>query len=44
MGIEAKYQEQLRFFTVVKPEFDAKARVGGALVAEAKIMCTVRAI
>ena len=27
VAIEAKYQEQLRFFTVVKPEFDAKARV-----------------
>jgi len=27
VGIEAKYQEQLRFFTVVKPEFDAKARI-----------------
>ena len=27
VAIEAKYQEQLRFFTVVKPEFDAKAKV-----------------
>jgi len=27
VAIEAKYQEQLRFFTVVKPEFDARARV-----------------
>ena len=27
VAIEAKYEEQLRFFTVVKPEFDAKARV-----------------
>jgi hypothetical protein len=27
VGIEAKYEEQRRFFTVVKPEFDAKARV-----------------
>ncbi|MBN2464442.1 hypothetical protein JXD38_02290, partial [candidate division WOR-3 bacterium] len=27
VAIEAKYQEQLRFFTVVKPEFDTKAKV-----------------
>ena len=27
VAIEAKYQEQLRFFTVVKPEFEAKAKV-----------------
>jgi len=27
VAIEAKHEEQLRFFTVVKPEFDAKARV-----------------
>jgi len=27
VAIEAKYQEQLRFFTVVKPEFDAKAGI-----------------
>jgi hypothetical protein len=27
VAIEAKYEEQHRFFTVVKPEFDAKARV-----------------
>jgi hypothetical protein len=27
VGIEAKYEEQHRFFTVVKPEFDAKAKV-----------------
>jgi uncharacterized tellurite resistance protein B-like protein len=27
VAIEAKYEEQHRFFTVVKPEFDAKAKV-----------------
>jgi hypothetical protein len=27
VAIEAKYQEQLQFFTVIKPEFDAKARI-----------------
>jgi hypothetical protein len=34
VAIEAKYQEQLRFFTVVKPEFDAKARVEEIVVGQ----------
>jgi hypothetical protein len=34
VAIEAKYQEQLRFFTVVKPEFDAKAKVEEIVVGQ----------
>jgi hypothetical protein len=37
VAIEAKYQEQLRFFTVVKPEFDAKARVEEVAVGQRRL-------
>jgi len=37
VAIEAKYQEQLRFFTVVKPEFDAKARVEEIAVGQRRL-------
>ena len=37
VAIEAKYEEQLRFFTVVKPEFDAKARVEEATVGQRRL-------
>jgi len=37
VGIEAKYQEQLRFFTVVKPEFDAKAKVDEIAVGQRRL-------
>ena len=37
VAIEAKYQEQLRFFTVVKPEFDAKAKVEEIAVGQRRL-------
>jgi hypothetical protein len=37
VAIEAKYEEQLRFFTVVKPEFDAKARVEEVTVGQRRL-------
>jgi hypothetical protein len=37
VAIEAKYQEQLRFFTVVKPEFDAKAKVEEVAVGQRRL-------
>jgi hypothetical protein len=37
VAIEAKYQEQLRFFTVVKPEFDAKARIEEIAVGQKRL-------
>ena len=37
VAIEAKYQEQFRFFTVVKPEFDAKARVEEIAVGQKRL-------
>ena len=37
VAIEAKYQEQLRFFTVIKPEFDAKARVEEVAVGKKRL-------
>ena len=37
VAIEAKFQEQLRFFTVVKPEFDAKARVEEIAVGQRRL-------
>jgi hypothetical protein len=41
VAIEAKYQEQLRFFTVVKPEFDAKARVEEVAVGQRRLKMVV---
>jgi len=37
VAIEAKYQEQLRFFTVVKPEFDAKAKIEEIAVGQKRL-------
>jgi len=37
VAIEAKYQEQVRFFTVVKPEFDAKAKVEEVAVGQRRL-------
>jgi len=37
VAIEAKYQEQLRFFTVVKPEFDARARIEEVTVGQRRV-------
>jgi hypothetical protein len=37
VAIEAKYEEQLRFFTVVKPEFDAKAKVEEIAVGQRRL-------
>jgi len=36
-AIEARYQEQVRFFTVVKPEFDAKAKVEEVQVGQRRL-------
>ena len=37
VAIDAKYEEQLRFFTVVKPEFDAKAKVEEVAVGQRRL-------
>jgi hypothetical protein len=37
VAIEAKYEEQRRFFTVVKPEFDAKAKVEEIAVGQRRL-------
>lgn len=37
VAIEAKHQEQVRFFTVVKPEFDAKAKVEEVAVGQRRL-------
>jgi hypothetical protein len=37
VAIEVKYQEQLRFFTVVKPEFDTKAKVEEIAVGQKRL-------
>ena len=37
VAIEAKYQEQLRFFTVVRPEFDAKAKIEEVAVGQRRL-------
>jgi len=37
VAIEAKYEEQRRFFTVVKPEFDAKAKVEEVTVGKRRL-------
>jgi hypothetical protein len=41
VAVEAKYQEQVRFFTVVKPEFDAKARVEEATIGRRRLRMVV---